>query len=234
MAVEMMAEMRIGDLAQATGLSVRALRHYEQLGLLRPARRTSSKHRLYGQAELERLYRICALKNLGLSLLEISNLLETDSLGDLMDRQQAHIEQEMQRLAALQQRLRRLATYLDQPLSSEKLVELIEGLVTMERYFTPSQLEQLRRRRENAGSQETKWRELGSALRAHMEAGTAPTAPEVKTLAEQRRRYVLEFTGGDPEMLATLRRLRKEKMPVGGLAGWDAQLMEYADRALEG
>lgn len=230
----MMAEMRIGELARATGLSVRALRHYEQLGLLRSARRSPSKHRLYGQAELERLYRICALKNLGLSLPEINKSLETEGLGDLVERQLVHVEQEMQRLGALQQRLRRLATYLGQPLCSEKLVELIEGLVAMERYFTPSQLEQLRQRREKSGSQEAKWRELGSALRAQMEAGKPPTAPEVKALAEQRRQYLLEFTGGDPEMLATLQRLRKEKMPVGGLAGWDAHLMDYADRALEG
>jgi DNA-binding transcriptional MerR regulator len=226
-----MSEMRIGELARATGVSVRALRHYEQLGLLKAEGRTPSNHRLYGQPALERLYRICALKNLGLSLAEINQALEAEGLGDLMQRQLVHVEREMQRLGAMQQRLRRLATYLDQPLSSQKLVELIQALVAMERYFTPAQLESLRQRRQKAGSQEGKWRELGSALRAHMEAGTPPTDPEVQALAERRRQYVLEFSAGDPEILATLQRLRKEKMPAGGLAGWDAQLMEYADRA---
>jgi MerR-like DNA binding protein len=49
----------VGELSDATGLSVRVLRHWEQLGLISPAR-TASGHRRYGPEEITRLYRAMA------------------------------------------------------------------------------------------------------------------------------------------------------------------------------
>ncbi|MFN8609482.1 MAG: MerR family transcriptional regulator [Vulcanimicrobiota bacterium] len=229
-----MSEMRIGELAEATGLSVRALRHYERVGLLRPGGRSRAGHRLYGREQMEQLLRICALKNLGLSLAQVGGALGCQPLTELMEGQLARVEEELARLKALQQRLRRLAAYLDGPVPQERLLDLIQGVVQMEKYFTPEQLEQLRERRERSGSQEPKWRELGQALRKCMQAGWPPSHPEVRALAERRRQYILEFAGGDKQILATLRALREQPLPPKeALAGWDADLMEYANRALE-
>lgn len=47
---------QIGELAKATGLTVRTLRHYDELGLLEPSERTEAGYRLYGEADVERLY----------------------------------------------------------------------------------------------------------------------------------------------------------------------------------
>lgn len=49
--------VRVGDLARARGLTVRALYHYEDVGLLAPIERTPAGHRLYGTAAVGRLYR---------------------------------------------------------------------------------------------------------------------------------------------------------------------------------
>ena len=57
---------RTHEFAELAGVSVKALRHYERLGLLK-ARRTRSGHRRYVQADLERIEAITALKYLGLS-----------------------------------------------------------------------------------------------------------------------------------------------------------------------
>jgi hypothetical protein len=57
----------VGDLAQATGLSQRVLRHWERLGLITPARNPSG-HRRYGPGEITRLYRALALRQAGLRL----------------------------------------------------------------------------------------------------------------------------------------------------------------------
>ena len=62
---------RIGELAAMARVSVRTLRHYEALGLLTPTARTEAGYRLYGSAQLERLYRILALRALNLPLEEI-------------------------------------------------------------------------------------------------------------------------------------------------------------------
>lgn len=49
---------RVGQLAAETGLTVRALHHYDQLGLVRPSRRTPSGYRLYAARDVERLYQV--------------------------------------------------------------------------------------------------------------------------------------------------------------------------------
>jgi DNA-binding transcriptional MerR regulator/ubiquinone/menaquinone biosynthesis C-methylase UbiE len=65
----------VSDLAQATGLSQRVLRHWEELGLVTPAR-TAAGHRRYGPAEITRLYQALALRQTGLRLAQIKELLD--------------------------------------------------------------------------------------------------------------------------------------------------------------
>jgi DNA-binding transcriptional MerR regulator len=54
--------LKVGELATATGLTVRALRYYEQIGLLPASGRSVGGHRLYAPADVQRLYRICLLR----------------------------------------------------------------------------------------------------------------------------------------------------------------------------
>jgi MerR family transcriptional regulator, thiopeptide resistance regulator len=83
---------RIGELAQHAGVTVRALHHYDELGLLTPSERTSGGHRLYGAADVERLYRLLALRSLGLPLEEIGPLLEAeDGVADTVRRHLAGV-----------------------------------------------------------------------------------------------------------------------------------------------
>jgi DNA-binding transcriptional MerR regulator len=63
---------KIGELARATGLTVRTLHHYDEIGLLAPGRRTYGGHRLYTADDVRRLYRVVALRALGLSLDEVA------------------------------------------------------------------------------------------------------------------------------------------------------------------
>ena len=53
-----MAEYTVSQLAELAGISVRTLHHYDQIGLLSPARRTEAGYRIYGRAELLRLQQI--------------------------------------------------------------------------------------------------------------------------------------------------------------------------------
>ncbi|PSO72672.1 MAG: transcriptional regulator, partial [Cyanobacteria bacterium QH_8_48_120] len=67
--------MRIGELAEQAGVTPRTIRYYESLGLLEPSEREGTGFRYYTEAELARLQKINALKELGLSLEEISSVL---------------------------------------------------------------------------------------------------------------------------------------------------------------
>ncbi len=68
---------RIGEIANATNLTVRTLHYYEEIGLLSPAGRTAAGHRLYGSDAVEQLYRISLLRQLGLPLDQVRMALET-------------------------------------------------------------------------------------------------------------------------------------------------------------
>jgi DNA-binding transcriptional MerR regulator len=72
----MRAELSSGDLARATGNTVRAIRFYEEEGLLTPAVISDGGHRRYTQEDLERLCLIADLREVGLSLCEIKSILE--------------------------------------------------------------------------------------------------------------------------------------------------------------
>jgi MerR family copper efflux transcriptional regulator len=75
--------MHIGELAEKTGLSLRTIRHYDEVGLLKPTGRTDGGFRLYTRDDLTRLMLIRRMKPLGFSLEEMTDLLRIiDTLGD--------------------------------------------------------------------------------------------------------------------------------------------------------
>src|SRR5262249_50707565 len=68
--------LKVGELASRTGLTVRTLHHYDEVGLLRPSRLTASGHRLYTAADVARLQRVISLRQLGFSLEEVRDCLD--------------------------------------------------------------------------------------------------------------------------------------------------------------
>lgn len=67
--------MQIGELAERTGLSIRTLRHYDEIGLLRPSARSEGGFRLYTADDESRLLLIRRMKPLGYSLEQMGDLL---------------------------------------------------------------------------------------------------------------------------------------------------------------
>ncbi|ANA82413.1 MerR family transcriptional regulator [Paenibacillus glucanolyticus] len=67
----------IQELSKQTGITVRTLRYYDQIGLLIPASKTPGKHRIYSDVELRKLQQIQFLKKLGFSLQEISDMISS-------------------------------------------------------------------------------------------------------------------------------------------------------------
>lgn len=98
---------RVGQLADLTGVTVRALRHYDQTGLLRPAGQTAGGHRLYDRGNVLRLYRILALRRLRFTLAEIRALLD-DPQWDLASMVARHAQETDRGIAAAA----RLSTHL--------------------------------------------------------------------------------------------------------------------------
>jgi MerR family transcriptional regulator, thiopeptide resistance regulator len=127
---------RVGELAAASGLTVRTLHYYEELGLLRASGRSQAGHRLYSDADVERLYRICLLRRLGLALDEIGRALD-DPVWSLRSAIAAHLETLDQRLEAggrLRARLVHLASSMpncEGPLTDD-LLNVLEEMTMLD------------------------------------------------------------------------------------------------------
>jgi DNA-binding transcriptional MerR regulator len=107
---------KIGDFARIAQVTVKALRHYDELGLLRPAHvDSSSGYRYYAAGQLARLNRILALKDLGFSLDEIARMLDAELPAETLRAMLAQKEAELAgRVAADQARLARVGARLSQ------------------------------------------------------------------------------------------------------------------------
>ena len=84
-------EWAIREVAKATGLTSRTLRHYEQIGLLVPSRVGPNGYRFYGDRELARLYRILSLRVLDLPLAAIQKALNNDDR-DIATAMRTHLD----------------------------------------------------------------------------------------------------------------------------------------------
>lgn len=101
--------MRIGELAQKAGVTPRTIRYYENLGLLSPNEREGKGFRYYSQTELAKLQKIDCLKSLGLTLEEITTVIDLyfqDSTGirgkqKVLEILQFHLKETDEKIAAL-------------------------------------------------------------------------------------------------------------------------------------
>ncbi len=104
----------VGEVAARSGVTVRALHHYDHLGLVRPSRDAGGR-RSYGAADLARLYRVAVLRRLGLPLPDIADVLDSPG-GSLTSTVAAHLEASRHRALAatrLAERVAALAENLD-------------------------------------------------------------------------------------------------------------------------
>ncbi len=107
--------LRIGELAELTGTTPRTIRYYEEIGLLGgAAERSLGKHRSYTEADVERVREIIRLRDLlGLSLEQLSQLLEAESARADLRREYHQTESPGQRRRILERSLEHIGTQLE-------------------------------------------------------------------------------------------------------------------------
>ncbi len=199
--------MKVGELARRNGMTVRTLHHYDEIGLLKPNGRTESGHRLYSDADIERLQQIRSLRQLGFPLAEIHDLL-TDLDDAALSLIEMHIERVLEQLQVQQQlcsQLEAIAERLKRTGTApvDELLRTMEMMSMAEKYYSEEQMEWLRQRREAVGEErirevEAEWPKLMAEVRAELDAGTEPYNPKVQALMDRWQALIAEFTGGNP------------------------------------
>jgi DNA-binding transcriptional MerR regulator len=191
--------------AELAGITVRALHHYDRLGVLKPATATSSGYRLYTEADLERLQQVLFFRELGFGLKEIKAIVDNPGF----DRGEA-LRSHRRLLMEKQQRLERLIRSVDRTIDSmEREIPMDEQ--KMFEGFDEAKLEEYRKEaRARWGSEKvdesdrrtSKYtKEDWAEIRAESEAislGLAalmdrdPADPEVQALVERHYRQINE------------------------------------------
>jgi DNA-binding transcriptional MerR regulator len=234
-------EHTVGQLAKLSGLTVRALHHYEKLGLLRPSGRTEAGYRQYAEPDVATLHRILAYQQMGMPLKEIGPLLapEAPPLEAVLARQivvaEAQLERQQRLIAMLRRAARRARA--GGPGLTDDLLDLIVMMRTYERYFSAEELQQLLAIQEGMGDAGVKrvkaaLAELIPAMRAAMESGAAPTSREVAALA---RRWVALGQGfpDDPALRDKGRAMLAREPGVQRRTGITLALLDFIEQATD-
>jgi DNA-binding transcriptional MerR regulator len=233
------ASLKVGELARRSGVSVRTLHYYEEIGLLAPSEHTPTGHRLYSVQDVARLQQIVSLRQLGLSLAEIRECLAQRSISpaEVVERHLARVREQIELQRHLCDRLERVAEALrgtGAP-SVDDLLQAIEVTKLLDKY-TPEQRALFDERARIIGQErirevEAEWPVLIAEVRAEMTAGTDPANERVQSLARRFEALGHEFHGGNEE----LKRLAQhsvsglpERDPAGGM---DQEMMRYMSRA---
>jgi DNA-binding transcriptional MerR regulator len=231
---------KVGELAKATGVTVRTLHHFDEIGLLRPTERSATGHRLYGDDDVRRLYRILALRQLGMSLSETAVSLdsEIDNLELLVREQLARVRHQIGLQRQIYRRLVALLVAIKETpeRSIDELIAVMEAMMQAS-YFSPDQLARLKERHREAGADgfarwQRRWTELATEITAHINAGTDPADPAVQETARRWNELMDHMTGGDRGILSSMYAKLDGVGPEAATLGVvSAEVWDYIKRA---
>ena len=184
--------LKVGELARRTGLTIRTLHHYDEIGLLKPSLHTESGHRLYTDRDIARLQRVLSLRQLGFSLEEVRECLNRPGFSPLevVVLHLARLREQIELQRQLCERLDGIAAHLRAAgnVSAEEFLQTIEVMTMMEKLYTPEQRQQFQEAGALAGPEEIRaveeaWTALLSEVRASRDLD--PTSPQAQALAQR-------------------------------------------------
>jgi DNA-binding transcriptional MerR regulator len=201
--------LKIGELAKRAGLTVRALHHYDAIGLLSPSLRTASGSRRYGKLDLVRLHRVQALKQLGYSLTEIRAALEDPNLNplELIERQVRALEEQERQARQLSERLRDLSQQISSmgEVAAADWLDLLEMMAIYRRYLTDDEFQVLRNPKNTAPRHiDAQWAELIDLVEKAMREDVPTQSAQAQAMAWRWVRLVIAMTGNNPKLAAKL------------------------------
>lgn len=213
----------IGELARATGLTIRTLYHYDDIGLVHASERTAAGHRRYTDADVRRLYRVRALRGLGLALEDVATALDRSTgddlttLRDLLTAQLTDLDAHAERISRLRRQIGELLAQLaDSAMpDADRFMKALELGTMAESYFSQEQRDSLHDRAAELGP------EAVEALRAeahallteisrHHRDGTPVDDPRVRALTERVDELGTSFHGADARLVAAANRMWRD------------------------
>jgi MerR family transcriptional regulator, thiopeptide resistance regulator len=196
----------VGRVADLSGVTIRTLHHYDEVGLLSPRERSVAGYRIYEDRDLERLQRILFYRELGFTLHEISTIVDdphTDAFGHLR-RQRGLLTERIEHLNAMVDAIdyEMEARTMDLPLTPEERLEVFgefrpeDYAEEAEQRWGETDAYKESQRRVSSYTKEDWLRlkaeeeEIRARLAAALDAGLAPESEEAMSAAEAHRQHI--------------------------------------------
>jgi MerR family transcriptional regulator, thiopeptide resistance regulator len=233
--------LKIGALARLSGVSARALRLYENVGVLVPTHHSVAGYRLYDKSAITQLLQIKLLQQAGFSLRAIATMLgqQKQTVHSVLQAQIDKLELELNARASALEHLKKLVTIAKQApsLPIPQLLEIIKMRTNFELALTPEEHLAQGKRAEQLGEEKIaavskEWPELIARVRASMQAKTPVDAPEVLQMAQRWQVLLASFTGGDPAIAGKLSASYVSNPNAMAANGMDMEMFKYIGAAI--
>ena len=227
--------LKVGDLARRTGLTVRTLHHYDEIGLLTPSGRSEAGYRLYSQADVQRLHGIQTMRQMGLALSDIGELLGGEGVSPerIINQQIRALDQQIGQATELRARLSMLRDGLMAGAEPDmgNWLEALALMTTYGKYFTSAELKRIF---ENWSRIEADWLVVKDQVRCAMDQQLPPDSPEVQALAYRWMALMLHWMNGDLDLLERWGHMfRTEPSTHGRNHAPPGDMIEYVEAAIK-
>lgn len=117
----------VGELARLTGVTVRTLHHYDEIGLVQPSARSDAGYRLYGEADVRRLQQVLVYRELGLPLDDIAAVIDRGNARATLEKHREMLVDRRARLDAMIRSLDAAIRLEGQPMSETDVTTMFDG-----------------------------------------------------------------------------------------------------------
>ncbi|MBV7540771.1 MerR family transcriptional regulator [Acidovorax sp. sic0104] len=227
--------LKVGDLARRTGLTVRTLHHYDEIGLLKPSGRSEAGYRLYSQADVQRLHGIQTMRQMGLPLSDIGDLLAGDGVAPerIIGQQIRALDQQISQATELRGRLTMLRDGLMAGAEPDmgNWLQALALMTTYGKYFSSAELKQIFT---NWSLIEADWLIVKDLVKNAMDRRLPPDSPEVQALAYRWMALMLHWMKGDMDLLERWGHMfRTEPSTHGRNHAPPGEMIEYVEIAIK-
>ncbi|NHZ43033.1 MerR family transcriptional regulator [Massilia aquatica] len=200
-------KLKIGELAKRSGLTIRALHHYDAIGLLSPSARSGAGYRLYNRDDIARLHQVQALRRFGVSLADIGTFLANpaSSLSNIVEQQIAALTRQIDQAGILRAQLTRLHGELGAGVEPDLAAWLttLELMTMYDTYFSKEELKQLPFFSGDAACI-AEWDAMVARFKQMLAAGTPASSLEAQLLSQEWMLKLERDTNGDPDVMVRI------------------------------
>lgn len=236
--------MTVGEVAKKMNISVRTLQYYDKEAILSPSALSEGGRRLYTNKDLVHLHQILSLKSLGFSLKEIKNLLipldDPVNVAEVLTKQIEAVQKKIEELSAIlmdMQKLKEEVLLMDS-VDFKKIADIIMNLQMKNEFyslikcFDEDTLDHVRNQFDQESGQDFLQRFQGLLEKVNQlhKKQIAPASIEGQCLAEEFWSMIMEFTGGDMQLVAKLVEINKQNT---GATESQTLALNYISEALE-